>query len=197
MNLLICGYPYSGKGTQGKLVADAHGLMHISTGELLRQETASGTRLGLISKSYTDQGLFTPNEFVMEMMESTIKQNKDAVRGFLLDGFPRFVEQAKSFDVLCEVLGLRIDGVLNLIVPEDELIRRGLLRIKGSLRSDDTPDMIPKRIGEHTKRAVPLEAYYRQQGIVYDIDGVGSEDEVMMRISEALKTIKSQIKIEL
>jgi adenylate kinase len=193
LNLLICGYPYSGKGTQGAMVAEQYGLMHLSTGEILRVEgEVKKSPLGLISKSYTDQGMFTPNELVMEIMESVIRENMHSVKGFFFDGFPRFVEQAISFDQLCEKLDIEIDGVINLNVPEDELIRRGIERSKGSTRVDDHPDMIPKRLQVHTERAVPLDAYYRQQGLVYDVDGLGTLEEVQQRIADVIDAITNK-----
>jgi adenylate kinase len=197
LNLLICGYPYSGKGTQGAMIAEKYGLMHISTGEILRVEgEVKKSPLGLISKSYTDQGLFTPNELVMEIMETVIREHKDNVKGFLFDGFPRFVEQAISFDALCAKLEMKLDGVINLNVPEYELIRRGIERSKGSTRVDDGLEMIPKRINIHTERAVPLDAYYRQKGLVYDVDGMGAMAEVLERISLVFDEIEEEIKIK-
>jgi adenylate kinase len=185
INLLICGFPYSGKGTQGELIAERYDLMHINMGAMLREEAAKGTKLGLISKSYNDKGLFTPTDIVLGIIESVITENMNKVKGFLFDGFPRSIEQAELFDEICDKLDMRINGVINLEVPREELIKRGIKRTKGSTRTDDTAELIPKRLEIHAELTLPLLKKYKDK--VWNIDGVGTVEDVYQRISNIIE----------
>jgi len=158
-NLVLFGPPGSGKGTQSQNIVDTYKLQHISTGDLLREEVSNQTPLGVEAKKYMDQGLLVPDEVVIGMISGKIDDMPDA-RGFIFDGFPRTKEQAESLDKLLEFKETTIDVVLSLEVPEDELVKRLVYRGETSGRSDDTEEVITKRIKEyHAKTAIVANHY--------------------------------------
>src|ERR1700730_15059176 len=146
LNLVLFGPPGAGKGTQSQKLIDKYGLIHLSTGDLLRSEIAQGTELGLEAKQLMDQGILVPDEVVIGMISSKLDANKKA-KGFIFDGFPRTQEQASALDKLLVEKGTSISGMLALDVEYDELVRRILHRGEDSGRSDDNdPAVIGKRI---------------------------------------------------
>jgi len=158
-NLILFGPPGSGKGTQSENIVKTYKLQHISTGDLLREEVSRQSPLGIEARKYMDQGLLVPDEVVIGMISGKIDDMPDA-RGFIFDGFPRTKEQAESLDKLLEFKDTSISLVLSLEVPETELVKRLVNRGQTSGRSDDTEDVITKRIKEyHSKTAIVANHY--------------------------------------
>ena len=172
-NLILFGPPGCGKGTQSDKLVEKYGLVHLSTGNLLRQEIKDKTPLGLEAKNFIDKGQLVPDEVVIGMVDSYFDQHKDA-NGFLFDGFPRTVAQAKALDKLMELKKTEIGKVLMLDVDEEELIKRLVLRGKTSGRSDDADENIQRNRQEvYKKETLPVAAYYSKSGKVAKVDGMG------------------------
>lgn len=190
-NLIIFGPPGSGKGTQSEKLIEKYGMIHLSTGNLLREEIVNKTSLGLEAKSYMDQGQLVPDEVVIGMIRSALDTNPQA-KGFLFDGFPRTVKQAEALDNLLKEKNTEIAAVLALGVSEEELIERLLNRGKTSGRSDDVNESIIKaRITEYENKTAPVARYYESFGKVIKIEGEGSIDDIFELLCKEinLKTI--------
>lgn len=186
-NLILFGPPGSGKGTQSERLVEKYGVVHLSTGNLLRAEIAQKTPLGLEAKSFIDKGQLVPDEVVIGMVDSYFDLHKDA-RGFLFDGFPRTVAQAKALDRLLELKKTSISAVLALEVNEEELVKRLLNRGKTSGRSDDTDEsVIRKRFSVYTEETSPVAEHYRKARKFHPIEGVGSVDIIFDRLSEVIE----------
>ena len=182
-NLILFGPPGCGKGTQSDKLVEKYGLVHLSTGNLLRQEIKDKTPLGLEAKNFIDKGQLVPDEVVIGMVDSYFDQHKDA-KGFLFDGFPRTVAQARALDKLMELKKTEIGKVLMLDVDEEELIKRLVLRGKTSGRSDDADENIQRNRQEvYKKETLPVAAYYSKSGKVAKVDGMGSISEIFDRLS--------------
>jgi adenylate kinase len=185
-NLILFGPPGSGKGTQSEKLVDKYGLVHLSTGNLLREEIKSETPLGLEAKKFIDKGQLVPDEVVIGMVDSYFDKHKDA-RGFLFDGFPRTVAQAEALDKLLELKKNGIAAVLALEVGEEELIARLLNRGKTSGRSDDTDEaVIRKRFSVYSQETSPVAEHYRKQDKFHSIKGEGSVDAIFDALSSAI-----------
>lgn len=177
-NIILFGPPGSGKGTQSEKLIAQYGFKHISTGDLLRSEIAGKTELGLKAKSYMDQGQLVPDAVVIGMVDNVIANNPD-VYGFLFDGFPRTKAQAEALDELLLTHEEKINLMLALDVPEEELIARMMNRAKTSGRTDDAdPEIQKKRINVYKKETLAVASYYNQFGKVTTINGQGSIDEI-------------------
>jgi adenylate kinase len=177
-NLILFGPPGSGKGTQSEKLIQKYGLMHVSTGNLLREEIANKTALGLSAKGYMDKGQLVPDEVVIGMIRSAI-ENNPASKGFLFDGFPRTVAQSIALDSLLAEKNSEIAMVLALEVSEDELIGRLINRGKTSGRSDDTNEnVIRARITEYEDKTAHVAGYYRKYDKVVRVKGEGTIDEI-------------------
>lgn len=186
INLILFGPPGCGKGTQSDKLVTKYGLVHLSTGNLLRQEIKDKTNLGLEAKSFIDKGQLVPDEVVIGMVDSYFDQHIEA-KGFLFDGFPRTVAQAKALDKLLELKKTEIGKVLILDVNEDELIKRLVLRGKTSGRSDDADENIQRNRQEvYKKETLPVADYYSKSKKVATIDGKGEIQEVFERLSSHL-----------
>ncbi|MEO7983861.1 MAG: adenylate kinase [Bacteroidota bacterium] len=182
-NLVLFGPPGSGKGTQSDKLVEKYGLVHLSTGNLLRQEIKDKTPLGLEAKSFMDKGQLVPDEVVIGMVDSYFDQHKGA-KGFLFDGFPRTVAQAKALDNLLELKKTQIGKVLILNVDEEELIKRLVLRGKTSGRSDDADENVQRnRQAVYKKETLPVADYYSKSGKVVNVDGMGEVENIFSRLS--------------
>ena len=176
-NLILFGAPGSGKGTQSEKLIEKYGLLHISTGNLLREEIANKTELGLAAKKLVDNGQLVPDEVVMGMVACAVDNNMHA-NGFLFDGFPRTVAQAKGLDELLEQRGLSITQVLALEVTEEELIKRLINRGKTSGRTDDNEETSRARIVEYLNKTAPVANHYDRMGKLINVKGEGDIDEI-------------------
>ncbi|HKM92868.1 MAG TPA: adenylate kinase [Prolixibacteraceae bacterium] len=182
LNLVLFGPPGAGKGTQAAFLKDSFQLIHISTGDLLRTQIAAKTELGLQAKAFIDKGELASDEVVIAMINSHIEENPDT-KGFIFDGFPRTVEQAKALDALLKDRNTPVSGMLALDVKKKELIDRLIERGKTSGRSDDCQEsIIRNRIVVYNKKTAPLIDYYSAQNKYYPINGMGSIDEIADRI---------------
>jgi adenylate kinase len=177
-NLILFGPPGSGKGTQSEKLIEKYGLLHLSTGNLLREEIANQTKLGLEAKSFMDKGQLVPDAVVIGMIGSALDANPQS-KGFLFDGFPRTVAQAEALDTLLAGKASSIAIVLALEVDREELVKRLLNRGKSSGRSDDSDEgVIRARLVEYENKTAPVAGYYAQFGKVVNVKGVGSIDDI-------------------
>ena len=183
MKLLIMGPPGAGKGTQAKILSDKYNLMHLSTGDILRNEIDNQTSIGLDAKHYMDQGLLVPDKVLLSMMEKTLTNLKES--GIILDGFPRTIPQAEGLDIIFKKLNLNIDIVINIYVDKDILINRLIKRSEGSGRSDDTKEVIVNRQNVYLELTAPLLQFYKNE--VINVDGDGTIEEVTQRVLAAIK----------
>lgn len=182
-NLILFGPPGSGKGTQSDKLVEKYGLIHLSTGNLLRQEIKDKTPLGLEAKSFMDKGQLVPDEVVIGMVDSCFDLHKDA-KGFLFDGFPRTVAQAKALDKLLELKKTEINKVIILEVDEEELIKRLIHRGKTSGRSDDADESVQRnRQDVYKKETLPVATYYSKFKKVLNVDGMGEIETIFGRLS--------------
>lgn len=185
-NLILFGPPGSGKGTQSDKLVEKYGLKHLSTGNLLRQEMAEKTPLGIEAKSFIDKGQLVPDEVVIGMVDSYFDQHKGA-RGFLFDGYPRTVAQAAALDKLLELKKTNIELVLFLQVDEEELIKRLVHRGKTSGRSDDMDENVQRKRQEvYRNETLPVAAFYKKQNKVVNIKGMGSVSEIFSSLCEVI-----------
>lgn len=185
-NLILFGPPGSGKGTQSDRLVEKYGLIHLSTGNLLREEISNKTPLGKEAKKFIDHGQLVPDEVVIGMVDSFFDKHKNA-NGFLFDGFPRTVAQAQALDKLLTLKKTDIAVVLALDVTEAELINRLLNRGKTSGRSDDTDEnVIKKRFAVYTNETSPVADYYKKVRKFKSIQGEGSVDEINAALRQAI-----------
>ncbi|WP_294947041.1 adenylate kinase [uncultured Microbacterium sp.] len=183
--LLIIGPQGSGKGTQGVRIADALGIPAVSTGDVFRANVKEGTELGLKVKAIIDAGDLVPDALTGEIVRDRLAQ-PDAAGGFLLDGYPRNLGQVGDLDGFLDERGEPLTAVIELVVPRDESIQRLSLRAAEQGRADDNAESIAKRLAIYESETAPILDVYRERGIVDQIDGVGSLDEVYARIQDAL-----------
>jgi adenylate kinase len=177
-NLILFGPPGSGKGTQSERLIAKYGLKHLSTGDLLRNEIAGQTPLGMAVKNLMAEGKLVPDEIVIEMIDAAI-ENNTSVNGFLFDGFPRTTAQAEALDKLLAQKGTEIAIVLALQVSQDELIKRLLNRGRTSTRSDDVnEEVIASRIAEYEKKTAAVAEHYKKFGKVEYVKGEGDVDAI-------------------
>ena len=182
INLILFGKPGSGKGTQAEFVKNKYDLIHISTGDLCRNNISNNTELGLLAKSYMDKGDLVPDEVTIKMLESEVNNHPNA-KGFIFDGFPRTTVQAEILDQFLITLKLSISMTIALEVDENLLIERLISRGKDSGRSDDQDrTKIQNRFDEYNKKTSPLINYYKNQNKFFDVDGVGDINEISSRI---------------
>jgi adenylate kinase len=189
LNLILFGPPGAGKGTQAEFLINSYQLIHLSTGDLLRSEIAGHTRLGLEAKAFMDKGELVPDAVVIGMIKSKLESSKDA-RGFIFDGFPRTVDQAKALDNLLNENETPVCGMLSLEVERQELINRLLGRGLVSGRTDDQDQLvIENRINVYNEKTTPLIAYYQAQGKHFGIDGMGTIPEIAERLKQTVDNI--------
>ena len=182
-NIILFGPPGSGKGTQSEKLVEKYGLIHLSTGDLLRKERKLKTPLGIEAQQFIDKGQLVPDEVVIGMISSALDENPGA-KGFLFDGFPRTVAQAEALDRLLDLKKSEISVVLFLEVDEEELIARLVNRGKTSGRTDDADENIQrKRQDVYKNETLPVAAYYSKLKKVVLINGMGTIDEIFSRLS--------------
>ncbi|MFZ5651026.1 MAG: adenylate kinase [Bacillota bacterium] len=213
MNLLIMGPPGAGKGTQAEVLVKELNIVHISTGDMFRNAIKEGTEMGKKAKEYMDKGALVPDEVVIGMVKERLSQ-PDTKGGFLLDGFPRTVEQARALDDTLDSLGIKMDGVINIVVPLDKLMARltGRRVCKGCgasyhvlfnppqtegkcnscggelyQRSDDNEESVGTRLRAYEEKTQPLIDYYKEKGLLLDINGDQEIKNVLEDIVKALK----------
>ncbi|RIV22306.1 adenylate kinase [Fibrisoma montanum] len=187
LNLVLFGPPGAGKGTQSEKLIKKYNLIHLSTGDLLRSEIAAGTELGLRAKQLMDQGLLVPDEVVIGMIDNKLRENQ-SVAGFIFDGFPRTVPQAQALDELLSHYNTQITVMIALVVDDEELTRRLLLRGQTSGRPDDSnEDLIRRRVKEYNDKTTPVADFYNRQDKFTAIDGIGNIDEIFEAICSKIE----------
>ncbi|OBC04036.1 adenylate kinase [Gordonia sp. 852002-50816_SCH5313054-c] len=179
MRLVFLGPPGAGKGTQAELLSETLGIPHISTGDLFRANISEGTAIGIEAKKYLDAGDLVPPEITVDMVRARLSE-PDASKGFILDGFPRSIEQAEALNSILADLDTELDAVVSFVVDPDVVVDRMLARG----RADDTEDVIRNRMAVYDKETAPLLEYYGDQ--VKTVDAVGEVDEVHQRVLSAL-----------
>lgn len=217
MNIILMGLPGAGKGTQASEIIRKYPIPHISTGDMFRKAIKDETELGKEAKSYMDRGELVPDEVTVGIVKERISED-DAKKGFLLDGFPRTIEQAEALNSILEELGRTIDAVVNIEVPEEELMNRltgrricetcgttyhlvfnppkveGICDIDGGKlyqREDDNPETVANRLEVNVKQSKPILEFYNQKGLLKNIDGSKHIDEVTSDVIEILESLKS------
>ena len=185
MYILILGAPGSGKGTQGKILAERLGLPKITTGDLIRKAMQNGTPLGLEFKKYYDEGKLVPDNIILGMIKDELAR-PEAKDGAILDGFPRTAAQAELVDRTLAERGQRLHHILLLDVTEDELVRRMRARSQVEGRPDDTPEAIATRLQVYQRDTAPLIAHYAQRGIVHRVPGTGTVDLIAGEIKRII-----------
>ena len=185
-NIVLFGPPGAGKGTQAQKLKDYYGLVHISTGDVFRYNIKNKTELGMLAQSYMDKGELVPDEVTIDMLQAEVEKHPGA-KGFIFDGFPRTVKQAEALDAFLESKGESISGMVALEVPEEELVKRLLLRGKTSGRADDSDEgKIRNRFREYTEKTEILKQYYDDKGKFYGVNGLGSIEEITERLKAVM-----------
>ena len=212
MNLLIMGLPGAGKGTQAAKIVEEFGVAHISTGDMFRAAMANQTEMGTLAKSFIDKGELVPDEVTNGIVKERLAQDDIKEKGFLLDGFPRTIEQAHSLDQILVDLGLELDGVINIEVDPSCLLERLSGRIihreTGETyhkvfnppadykeedyyqREDDKPETVKRRLDVNIAQGEPIIAHYRELGLVSDIQGNQDIDDVFADVKKVIAAIK-------
>lgn len=212
MNLLIMGLPGAGKGTQAAKIVEEFGVAHISTGDMFRAAMANQTEMGTLAKSFIDKGELVPDEVTNGIVKERLAQDDIKEKGFLLDGFPRTIEQAHSLDQILVDLGLELDGVINIEVDPSCLLERLSGRIihretgetyhkvfnppadykeeEYYQREDDKPETVKRRLDVNIAQGEPIIAHYRELGLVSDIQGNQDIDDVFADVKKAIAAIK-------
>ena len=187
LNIVIFGAPGSGKGTQSEKITENYGIRHISTGDVLREEIKNGTELGKTAKRYIDEGQLLPDELIIDILASVLDSMKGH-NGVIFDGFPRTIPQAEALKKLLQDRGQDITAMLDLDVPEEELITRLLKRGQESGRADDNMETIKKRLDVYKSQTFPLIEYYKKEGKYNHIKGVGALDDIFRDIAAVIET---------
>ena len=190
INIVLFGAPGCGKGTQAQRLKERYGIDHVSTGEVIRGEIRRGTELGRSMESYIAQGKLAPDEIVIGMIANYVAEHLDA-KGCIFDGFPRTTVQAEEFDKILAKHGLKVDIMVDIHVPEEELVRRILLGGKESGRADDaSEEVIRDRLKVYHDQTAVVSDFYAAQGKYASVDGIGSIDEVFDRIAGIVDNVK-------
>jgi adenylate kinase len=190
VRVVLLGPPGAGKGTQAQIIAGKLGVPAISTGDIFRANVSGQTELGRQAKAYMDAGDLVPDEITVAMVRSRLAES-DAEKGFLLDGFPRTIEQGERLNDSLAELGHKLDRVLELVVDEEELVRRlsgRRMLVEGKMvqRDDDKPETVRHRLEVHREQTAPLSGWYDGQGLLTRIEAMGSIEEVTERALKAL-----------
>lgn len=213
MKIVMLGAPGAGKGTQAKKISEKYSIPHISTGDIFRANIKENTELGQKAKTYMDKGLLVPDELVVDLVVDRLSQD-DAKKGYVLDGFPRTIPQAKALDEALEKIGEKLDYAINVDVPDENIVRRmsgrracvscgGTYHIKYNptktegvcdacggelvLRDDDKPETVKKRLDVYHEQTQPLIDYYKESGVLKDVDGTVDLEDVFAAIVSILE----------
>lgn len=186
LNVIICGAPGCGKGTQSDLIVKKYNLKHLSTGDLLRKEIADKTELGQVAEAYISKGNLVPDEMIIDILAKNIDAFGDDIHGIILDGFPRTVAQAEALEAMMSKKNRETSVLVDLSVERDELIDRLIKRGQTSGRSDDNMETIAKRLEVYEQQTAPVSDFYRNLNKYSGINGMGTIDEIFGRISEVL-----------
>ena len=190
-NIVIFGGPGSGKGTQSDKLISHYNLFHISTGEVLRDHISRGTELGNTANSYISKGKLIPDDLMVSILEQVLVDNAQAAAdGVIFDGFPRTIPQAEALNEMLQKRGNKVNIVVGLEVPDEELTERLLKRGLESGRSDDNRGTIAKRLEVYHSQTAPLKAFYQNQGIYAAINGIGTIDSIFQSIQAAIDKVK-------
>lgn len=193
LNIIICGAPGSGKGTQSKMIVNKYNLKHLSTGHILRQEISKQTELGKIAHSYISHGNLVPDDMIIEILVNTIKDGTVGFNGIILDGFPRTVVQAEALEKIMESRNETTTVLLDLRVEKEELISRLMKRGETSGRSDDNLETIKKRLDIYEEKTAPVNDFYKKINKYTPVDGTGTVEEIFARLSAAIDARVSQL----
>ena len=185
LNIVIFGAPGSGKGTQSERIVEKYGINHISTGDVLRAEIKNGTELGKTAKGYIDQGQLIPDELMIDILASVFDSFKDS-KGVIFDGFPRTIAQAEALKKMLAERGQDVSVMVDLEVPEDELMVRLIKRGKDSGRADDNEETIKKRLHVYHSQTAPLIDWYKNEKKYQHINGLGAIEGIFAEICEAI-----------
>lgn len=188
-NIVIFGAPGSGKGTQSDKMIEKYGLNHISTGDVLRNEIKKGTELGKTAASFIDNGQLIPDDLMVSILASVYDSFGRAHKGVIFDGFPRTIPQAEALKQMLAERGDKVAAMLELDVPEDELMTRLIKRGQESGRSDDNAETIKKRLDVYHNQTSPLIDWYEHEGIRHHIDGLGALDRIFGDICKVIDGI--------
>ena len=188
-NIVIFGAPGSGKGTQSDKLIEKYGLEHISTGDVLRSEIKRGTDLGKTAQGFIDQGQLIPDDLMVSILASVYDSFGRAHKGVIFDGFPRTIPQAEALKQMLAERGDKVAAMLELDVPEDELMKRLIKRGKDSGRADDNEETIKKRLVVYHSQTQPLIEWYKNEGLHYHIDGLGSLDRIFSDIQKVIDNL--------
>ena len=188
LNIVIFGAPGSGKGTQSERIVEKYGINHISTGDVLRAEIKNGTELGKTAKGYIDQGQLIPDELMIDILASVFDSFKDS-KGVIFDGFPRTIAQAEALKKMLAERGQDVSVMLDLDVPEEELMVRLIKRGKDSGRADDNEETIKKRLHVYHSQTAPLIDWYKNEKKYQHINGLGTMEGIFAEICEVVDKI--------
>ena len=188
LNVVIFGAPGSGKGTQSERIVEKFGINHISTGDVLRAEIKNGTELGKTAKGYIDQGQLIPDELMIDILASVFDSFKDS-KGVIFDGFPRTIAQAGALKQMLADRGQAVSVMLDLDVPEEELMTRLIKRGQESGRADDKEETIKKRLLVYHSQTAPLIDWYKNEGVYKHIQGLGTMDGIFADICKAIENV--------
>ena len=188
LNLVIFGAPGSGKGTQSAKLIDEYSLYHISTGEVLRHEIASGSELGKLADSFISKGQLIPDDLMIKILDEILLRHLKDREGVVFDGFPRTIAQAEALKELLAKHDSELHAVIGLEVPEDELVERMIKRGQQTGRDDDTPETIKNRLKVYHDQTQPVQEFYRNQGKYIPVNGTGVVDEIFADIMKGIET---------
>ncbi len=189
MRIVLLGPPGSGKGTQAAILVKKMGVPHISTGDLLRAAVRDGTELGRKAKAFMDEGALVPDELMLGLIAERLEAD-DVAKGFILDGYPRNLSQAKALDEVLERIGQPLDLALAIAVDTEQIVQRLARRAEEEGRSDDTEEVVRNRLEVYAEKTAPVSGFYREQGKLQEVDGMGSIEAVNDRLVTALESAR-------
>jgi len=195
MRLILLGPPGAGKGTQAEKIVKDYGIGQLSTGDMLRAAAAAGTPVGKRAKAIMDRGELVPDDIVIDIIRDRLAR-PDMAKGFILDGFPRTVAQAEALDKLLVTLNIPLDAVIELVVDHGVLLSRIETRIRenpGSVRADDNPETLKKRLAVYHQQTAPVAAFYEKTKRISKVDGMKDKETVAAAIANVLKSVKTKV----